>query len=130
MVAVVAESMVGGTLSFHRKVIRVKFPESCSSLLSGKFSGASHRLGKLCLDNAFVLIEGHLSGHPPSAAYVHRAVWAALTAPYAATSAAVSSISFTSLSLSRSSPARNTGHSPGARCAPQLLPRSRQDFVS
>jgi len=63
MVAVVAESMVGGTLSFHRKVIRVKFPESCSSLLSGKFSGASHRLGKLCLDNAFVLIEGHPSIH-------------------------------------------------------------------
>src|SRR5437763_17044615 len=108
MVAVVAESMVGGTLSFHRKVIRVKFPESCSSLLSGKFSGASHRLGKLCLDNAFVLIEGHPSGHPPRAAYVHRAVWAALTAPDAAPSAPASSVSFVPLSLRPSSPPPNS----------------------
>jgi len=61
MVAVLAESMVGGT-KLHRKVIQREISRVLVLNLSGGKSGVAHRSEEVCLDNVFALIEGH----PPS----------------------------------------------------------------
>jgi len=57
MVAVQAESMVGGTI--HRKMIPREISRVLVLNLSAKASGAHAPPRQLRLDNAFALIEGH-----------------------------------------------------------------------
>ena len=57
----------------------MRLPESWSSTFSGNDAVLNHRTEKVCLDNAFVLIEGHppIHGHtrvcrPPSCRVIFR----------------------------------------------------------
>ena len=62
--------MVGGATCSHRVVIQREMPELGPHLLSGNTRCHKHRGGKVCLDKAFVLIDGQRSWHGTELFYV------------------------------------------------------------